>query len=48
MPDDIRELAVAALAHRVMVKGRVGGPAAVGMDGEAAIRAIVQDLPVPR
>ena len=48
VPDDIKELAVAALAHRVMVKTRMGAPGAVGMDGEAAIRAILQDVPVPR
>jgi MoxR-like ATPase len=48
VPDDIKELAVAALAHRVIVKGRLGTPGAGGMDGEAAIRAIVQDVPVPR
>ena len=48
VPDDITELAVAVLAHRVMVKARVGAPGAGGVDGEAAIRAIVQDVPVPR
>ena len=48
VPDDVKELAVAALAHRVMVKARLGAPGAAGVDGEAAIRAIVQDVPVPR
>jgi len=48
VPDDIKELAVAALAHRVMVKARLGPPGAGGVDGEAAIRAILQDVPVPR
>jgi MoxR-like ATPase len=48
VPDDIKELAVAALAHRVMIKVRLGASGAGGMDGEAAIRAIVQDVPVPR
>jgi MoxR-like ATPase len=47
VPDDIKELAVAALAHRVMLKARVG-VAGVGTEGEAAIRAIIQDVPVPR
>jgi MoxR-like ATPase len=47
VPDDIRELAVAALAHRVMLKARVGTPG-VGTEGEAAIRAIIQDVAVPR
>jgi len=48
LPDDIKELAVSALAHRVMVKARMSGTGAGSMDGEAAIRAIVQDVPVPR
>jgi MoxR-like ATPase len=46
VPDDIKGLAVSALAHRVMVKARLGQSG--GMDGEAAIRAILQDVPVPR
>jgi MoxR-like ATPase len=48
LPDDIKELAVSALAHRVMVKARMSGTGGASMDGEAAIRAIVQDVPVPR
>ena len=48
LPDDIKELAVSALAHRVMVKARMSGTGSGSMDGEAAIRAIVQDVPVPR
>src|SRR5262245_19762188 len=48
VPDDVKELAVAALAHRVMVKARLGASGAAGVDGEAAIRSILQDLPVPR
>src|SRR5262247_3682816 len=48
VPDDIKELAVAALAHRVIVKASVAGSAAVGMDAEAAVAAILQDVPVPR
>ncbi len=48
VPDDIKELAVAALAHRVIVRARVGRPDVSGTDGEAAIRAILQDVPVPR
>ena len=48
VPDDIRELAVAALAHRVMVKARMGGPGAGSLDGESAIHTIIQDIPVPR
>jgi len=48
LPDDIKELAVSALAHRVMVKARMSSTGGSSMDGEAAIRAIVQDVPVPR
>ena len=48
LPDDIKELAGPALGHRVIVKASVPGAAAGGMDGEAAIAAILQDVPVPR
>jgi MoxR-like ATPase len=48
VPDDIKELAVAALAHRVMLKARFGAPGTAGMDGEAAIHTIIQEVPVPR
>jgi len=48
VPDDIKELAVAALAHRVMLRARLGTTGTGGVDGEAALRAIVQEIPVPR
>jgi len=48
LPDDIKNLAVSALAHRVMLRARLGAPGAGGMDAEAAVRAIVQEIPVPR
>jgi MoxR-like ATPase len=48
LPDDIKDLAVPALAHRVIVKGSPAGSGAGGMDGEAAIAAILQDVPIPR
>ncbi len=48
LPDDIKDLAVSALAHRVMVKASLAGSAAGGMDAEAAVAAILQDVPVPR
>jgi MoxR-like ATPase len=48
LPDDIKDLAVPALAHRVIVKGSLAGAAAGGMDGEAAITTILQDIAVPR
>ena len=46
VPDDVKRLAVAALAHRVLLKGRTAQGS--GMDGEAILRSIVQDVPVPR
>jgi MoxR-like ATPase len=48
LPDDIKDLAVAALAHRVIAKASLGGSAVGGLDAEAAITAIIQDVPVPR
>jgi len=48
LPDDIKELAVSALAHRVIVRASLAGAAAGGMDGEAAVAAILRDIPVPR
>ncbi len=44
VPDDVKALAVPALAHRVMPKASTE----TSMDAEAMIRAIVQDVPVPR
>jgi len=46
VPDDVKNLAVPALAHRVMVKGR--GSQGGGLDAEAVLGSIVQDVPVPR
>jgi MoxR-like ATPase len=48
LPDDIKELAVPALAHRVNVKASLSGSAVGGMDAAAALAAILQDVPVPR
>jgi MoxR-like ATPase len=52
VPDDVKRLAVPALAHRVLARARLARPAdGVGSehaDGEAAVRAIVQQVPVPR
>src|SRR5262249_48402875 len=48
VPDDIKDLAVAALAHRVMVKARMAGTGGGSMDGEAAAGALLQDVPDPR
>jgi len=48
LPDDIKDLATAALAHRVIVKASLAGSTTGGMDAESAITAILQDVPVPR
>jgi MoxR-like ATPase len=48
LPDDVKDLAIAALAHRVIVKASLSGSAVGGLDAEAAIAAILQDVPVPR
>jgi MoxR-like ATPase len=46
VPDDVKRLAVPALAHRVLLAGSAADGAGVG--AEAVIRTIVQDVPVPR
>jgi MoxR-like ATPase len=43
VPDDVKQLAVPALAHRVLLAG-----SAAGTGAEAVIRALLQDVPVPR
>ncbi|HEY7601844.1 MAG TPA: MoxR family ATPase [Methylomirabilota bacterium] len=46
VPDDVKRLAVPALAHRVLLTGSSADGAGAG--AEAVIRTIVQDVPVPR
>jgi MoxR-like ATPase len=41
VPDDVKRLAIPALAHRVL-------PRAGGVDGDAAIRSIAEEVAVPR
>jgi MoxR-like ATPase len=52
VPDDIKRLAVPALAHRVLLASSTasgaGGADGSGAGAEAVIRTIVQDVPVPR
>jgi MoxR-like ATPase len=48
VPDDVKGLAVAALAHRVIPKNGGGHGEAPRLDGEAVVRAILHDVPVPR
>jgi MoxR-like ATPase len=47
LPDDVKALAVPALAHRVIARA-TSGVAGGGLHSEAVIRALVQDLAVPR
>ena len=47
LPDDVKALAVPALAHRVIARA-APGMAGGGLHSEAVIRALLQDLPVPR
>jgi MoxR-like ATPase len=44
VPDDLKTLAVPALAHRVLLRTTAGGD----VDGETVIAAIADATPVPR
>ena len=48
VPDDVKTLAVPALAHRVVLRAAQGHGGGGGLEGDAVIRAILQDVPVPR
>jgi MoxR-like ATPase len=48
VPDDVKGLAVAALAHRVIARNGGGHAEGPRLDAEAVIRAILHDVPVPR
>ncbi|MBI4635339.1 MAG: MoxR family ATPase [Candidatus Rokubacteria bacterium] len=48
VPDDVKHLAVPALAHRVIVRARAGQSGEGRLDGEAVVHAITQQVPVPR
>ena len=48
VPDDVKTLAVPALAHRVVPRSATGPGTGATVDGEAIIRAVLQDVPVPR
>jgi MoxR-like ATPase len=47
VPDDVKALAVPALAHRVLPKAHTGERPGGG-GAEAVVRAVLQDVPVPR
>ncbi|HEV8615596.1 MAG TPA: MoxR family ATPase [Methylomirabilota bacterium] len=49
VPDDLKSLAVPALAHRVLVRGAAPAAGAGGaLEADAVIRAICDAVPVPR
>jgi len=48
VPDDIKRVTVPALAHRVIVRGRLERAAGVELEAEAIIGALLQQIPVPR
>ena len=48
VPDDVKRLALAALAHRVIPKNGGDRGEASRLDGEAVVRAILHDVAVPR
>ncbi len=48
IPDDVKQLAVPALAHRVIPRARWDPAGDQREDAEAVIRQILQEVPVPR
>ena len=48
VPDDVKELAAPAFAHRVLLRSRWDDPVGETPDAEQVIRQILQDVPVPR
>jgi MoxR-like ATPase len=48
VPDDVKELAAPAFAHRVLLRSRWDDPVGETPGAEQVIRQILQDVPVPR
>src|SRR5207247_8195819 len=48
VPDDVKALAVPALAHRVVLRSGLGHPGGLATDSKEVIKPILQDVPVPR
>jgi MoxR-like ATPase len=48
VPDDVKGLAVPALAHRVIARNGGGHGESPRLDAEAVVRALLHDVPVPR
>lgn len=48
VPDDIKRLAVPALAHRVLVRARLERAAGSELEADAIVDALLQEIPIPR
>ncbi len=48
VPDDIKQVAVPALAHRVLLKARLERAGGGELEAEAIIGTLLQEIPVPR
>ena len=48
VPDDVKRVALPALAHRVIVRARLERAAGVELEAEAIIGALLEEIPVPR
>ncbi|MBI4611654.1 MAG: MoxR family ATPase [Candidatus Rokubacteria bacterium] len=48
VPDDVKALAVPALAHRVLVRSRLERVGGEAVEAETVIRSLLQEIPVPR
>jgi MoxR-like ATPase len=48
VPDDIKRLAVPALAHRVLVRARLERASGSELEADAIVDALLQEIPVPR
>jgi MoxR-like ATPase len=48
LPDDVKRVAGPALAHRVLLRARLEGPAGGELGAEAVIGSLMAEIPVPR
>jgi MoxR-like ATPase len=48
VPDDIKRLAVPALAHRVLVRARLERASGSELEADAIVDALLQEIPIPR
>ncbi|MBN2308609.1 MAG: hypothetical protein JXR94_06530, partial [Candidatus Hydrogenedentes bacterium] len=47
-PDDVKQMAIPVLSHRVLVKSRDGNPIAAARARAQAVREVVKRAPVPQ